>query len=96
MGVRQASAMKQPPTPPTLLTAKQLCQQIPDLTVHKIKARRYNNDFIEGIHWYRIERCRPVLYNLEAIDHYWKWRHRPQVHRDFIESQNADLLNRAD
>jgi hypothetical protein len=74
--------------PPRLVTATQLCAEISDLTVHKIKARRYNGEFLEGIHWYKLKGCRAVFYDPVMIEHYWKWRHKPEVHQRFIKSRN--------
>lgn len=57
-----------------------------------LKKYRLQGDWIEGIHWVRINsRC--VRYNLELIKDWLSNRHDPAAHLRAIEQYQAGLLS---
>jgi tRNA(His) 5'-end guanylyltransferase len=57
-----------------------------------LKKYRLQGDWIEGIHWVRLNsRC--VRYNLELIKDWLHNRHNPEAHLRAIEAYQSNLLS---
>lgn len=62
------------------------------LSGETLKKYRLEGEWIEGIHWVRINsRC--VQYNLELIQDWFHNRHDPAAHMRAIEVYQASLLS---
>lgn len=62
------------------------------LSGETLKKYRLQGEWIEGIHWVRINsRC--VRYNLELIQDWFHNRHDPAAHMRAIEVYQANLLS---
>lgn len=75
-----------------LFVSKQHVSQSLALSGETLKKYRLQGDWIEGIHWVRINsRC--VRYNLDLIQDWLHNRHNPIAHQRAIEHYQAGLLS---
>lgn len=71
---------------------KQQASKSLDLSGETLKKYRLEGEWIEGIHWVRINsRC--VRYNLELIQDWFHNRHDPAAHLRAIENYQESLLS---
>lgn len=71
---------------------KQKATQSLSLSGETLKRYRLSGEWIEGIHWVRINsRC--VRYNLDLIQDWFHNRHDPAAHMRAIEVYQAGLLS---
>jgi tRNA(His) 5'-end guanylyltransferase len=75
-----------------LFVSKQQASQSLALSGETLRRYRVQGDWIEGIHWVRIN-CRCVRYNLELIQDWVHNRNNPNAHRRAIEVYQANLLS---
>jgi len=75
-----------------LFVSKKKATEALDLSGETLKRYRLEGDWIEGIHWVRINsRC--VRYNLELIQDWFHNHHDPSAHLRAIEVYQATLLS---
>ena len=75
-----------------LFVNKQKATEALGLSGETLKRYRLQGEWIEGIHWVRINsRC--VRYNLELIQDWFHNRHDPAAHLRAIEFYQASLLS---
>ncbi len=75
-----------------LFVNKQKATEALGLSSETLKHYRLGGEWIEGIHWVRINsRC--VRYNLELIQDWFHNRHDPAAHLRAIEFYQANLLS---
>ncbi|MBD2060601.1 hypothetical protein H6F88_32165 [Oculatella sp. FACHB-28] len=71
---------------------KQKASATLSLSGETLKRYRLQGEWIEGIHWVRINsRC--VRYNLELIQDWFHNRHDPKAHMRAIEVYQSSLLS---
>jgi CHAD domain-containing protein len=75
-----------------LFVSKKKAIEALDLSGETLKRYRLHGEWIEGIHWVRINsRC--VRYNLELIQDWCSNRNDPITHMRAIEAYKASLLS---
>ena len=75
-----------------LFVSKQKASECLSLSSSTLKKYRLQGDWIEGIHWVRINsRC--IRYNLELIQDWLHNRTNPSAHMRAIETYQASLLS---
>jgi CHAD domain-containing protein len=75
-----------------LFASKQTASEFLNLSGSTLKKYRLRGDWIEGIHWVRINsRC--VRYNLELIKDWLHNRSNPMAHLKAIEAYQQSLLS---
>jgi CHAD domain-containing protein len=75
-----------------LFISKQQASECLNLSSSTLKKYRLNGEWIEGLHWVRINsRC--VRYNLELIKDWLHNRADPAAHLRAIEAYQQDLLS---
>ena len=75
-----------------LFVSKRTASECLNLSGSTLKKYRLNGDWIEGIHWVRINsRC--VRYNLELIQDWLHNRENPTAHLRAIETYQQSLLS---
>jgi CHAD domain-containing protein len=75
-----------------LFISKQQASECLNLSSSTLKKYRLNGEWIEGLHWVRINsRC--VRYNLELIKDWLHNRTDPAAHLRAIERYQQDLLS---
>jgi CHAD domain-containing protein len=75
-----------------LFISKQQASECLNLSSSTLKKYRLNGEWIEGLHWVRINsRC--VRYNLELIKDWLHNRSDPAAHLKAIECYQRDLLS---
>ena len=75
-----------------LFVSKQQASKCLDLSSETLKKYRLQGDWIEGIHWVRINSC-CVRYNLELIQDWFHNRHDPKAHWRAIDVYQSSLLS---
>jgi tRNA(His) 5'-end guanylyltransferase len=72
--------------------SKRTASECLNLSCSTLKKYRLEGDWIEGIHWVRINsRC--VRYNIELIKDWLHNRHDPVTHERAIEAYRNNLLS---
>jgi tRNA(His) 5'-end guanylyltransferase len=75
-----------------LFASKRTASACLNLSSSTLKKYRLEGDWIEGVHWIRINsRC--VRYNIELIKDWLHNRHNPIAHQRAIEVYQATLLS---
>ena len=75
-----------------LFVSKRQASECLNLSGSTLKKYRLNGDWVEGIHWVRLNsRC--IRYNLELIKDWLHNRHDLTVHKRAIEAYQASLLS---
>lgn len=67
-----------------LFVSKQELSQKLALSDVTLKRYRLRGEWIEGVHWKRVN-CRRVLYNLDLIEDWLHNRHNPNAHQRTIK-----------
>ena len=75
-----------------LFASKRTASECLNLSHSTLKKYRLEGDWIEGVHWVRINsRC--VRYNIELIKDWLHNRHDPIAHQRAIDHYQASLLS---
>ena len=75
-----------------LFVSKKTASECLNLSGSTLKKYRLQGDWIEGIHWVRLNsRC--VRYNLELIQDWLRNRGNPKAHMRAIETYQKQLLS---
>lgn len=75
-----------------LFVNKRQASECLSLSGSTLKKYRLNGEWIEGVHWVRINsRC--VRYNLELLKDWLQNRGNPEVHMQAIETYQTSLLS---
>lgn len=75
-----------------LFANKRTASERLNLSGSTLKKYRLQGDWIEGVHWVRINsRC--VRYNLELIQDWLHTRHNPKAHQRAIRAYKQRLLS---